>query len=88
MSGDVRKNSNMSRRYFVEGSLVFDLSTVAKLALEFISTKRNAAAVAATFYDTIGFLSSVVVQFKLLFQDLCESKAGWDDALTGDLLAK
>ena len=53
--------------------LKFDLSKVAKQASESIPTKRNIASTAAKFYDPIGFLSSVVVQFKLLFQDLCSS---------------
>ena len=66
----------------------FDLSTVAKQATESIPTKRNTASIAAKFYDPIGFLSPVVVQFKLLFQELCESKTNWDDILEGDLLIK
>ena len=66
----------------------FDLSTVAKQATESIPTKRNTASIAAKFYDPIGFLSPVVVQFKLFFQELCESKTNWDDILEGDLLIK
>ena len=73
---------------FVEGKLVFDLSSVARLASECLPTKSNIAAVAATFYDTIGFISPVVVQFKLLFQELCENKADWDDTLEGPLRGK
>ena len=49
---------------------------------------RNIAAVAAKFYDPIGFISPVVVQFKLLFQDLCWSGADWDDTLEGQLRKK
>ena len=58
---------------FVEENLVFDLRTVARLASECRHTKRNSAAVAAKFYDLIGFISLVVVQFKPFFQDLCSS---------------
>lgn len=58
---------------FVADQLKFDLSKVAKQASESIPTKRNIALSAANFYDTIAFLSSVVVQFKLLFQELCSS---------------
>lgn len=73
---------------FVEDKLVFDLSSVARLASECLPTKRNIAAVAAKFYDPIGFISPVVVQFKLLFQELCENKADWDDTLEGPLRGK
>ena len=73
---------------FVEDNLVFDLMSVARLASECRPTKRNIAAVAAKFYDPTGFISPVVVQFKLLFQELCESKADWDDTLEGHLRVK
>ena len=73
---------------FIRDQLKFDLSTVANQATESIPTKRNTASIAAKFYDPIGFLSPVVVQFKLLFQELCESKTNWDDILEGDMLIK
>ena len=57
-------------------------------ASESIPTKRNIASTAAKFYDPMGFPSSVIVQVKLLFQELCESKTDWDDILGGDLLIK
>ena len=72
----------------MEDNLVFDLGAVARLASECRPTKRNIAAVAAKFYDPIGFISPVVVQFKLLFQDLCSSGADWDDTLEGQLRMK
>ena len=73
---------------FLRDQLKFDLSKVAKQASESIPTKRNIASIAAKFYDPIGFLSPVVVEFKLLFQELCESKTNWDDILEGNLLTK
>lgn len=63
----------------------FDLSGIAKQASENTPTKKNTAWIAPKFYDPTGFLSPVVVQFKLLFQDLSESKTNWDDILEGDL---
>jgi len=73
---------------FMEDNLVFDLRTVARLASECRPTKRSIAAVAAKFYDPTGFISPVGVLFKLLFQDLCSSKADWDDTLEGQLRVK
>ena len=92
--GDTQESSKSEQKIlgvkwnFVEDNLVFDLISVAQLASECRPTKRNIAAVAAKFYDPIGFISPVVVQFKLLFQELCESKADWDDTLEGHLRVK
>ena len=72
----------------MEDNLVFYLMSVSGLASECRPTKRNIATVAAKFCDLIGFISPVVVQFKLLFQELCESKADWDDTLEGHLRVK
>ena len=74
---------------FVVENLVFELGTIARLASECRPIKRNIAAVAAKFYDPIGFITPVQfispVQFKLLFQDLCSSGADWSDTLEGQL---
>ena len=40
------------------------------------------------FYDPLGLLSPVVIQFKVLFQEICEAKLDWDQPLTGKLLEK
>ena len=93
-SGDVQESSKSEQKIlgvqwnFVEDNLVFDLRTVARLASECRPTKKNIAAVAAKFYDPIGFISPVVVLFKLLLQDLCLSGADWDDTLEGQLRVK
>ena len=36
-------------------------------------------------YDPIGLISPVVIGFKMLFQELCQSKLEWDDPLTDRL---
>ena len=51
-------------------------------------TKRHIISVTAKFYDPLGFVSPVIVQFKILFQELCSSKVDWDEPLSGHLLDK
>ena len=36
----------------------------------------------------MGLMLPVIIQFKMLFQDLCESKLDWDQTLSGNLLKK
>ena len=39
-------------------------------------------------YAPLGFLSPVTVCFKILMQELCKNKLGWDQLLSGEALAK
>ena len=73
---------------YTEDQLVFDLSVVSKLVKELEPTKRHIVGAATKFYDPLGFVSPVTIQFKMLFQELCTSKIDWDEPLSGDLLYK
>lgn len=70
---------------FVNDEFVFDLSEIASLARNADPTKRNAVSVAEKFYDPVGFLSPIIVEFKTFFQELCKTKIGWDEPLEGEL---
>ena len=59
--------------------LIFDVTCIAKLALDLIPTKRNLVSLIGKFYDPLGYLSPVVIKYKILFQQLCQSKIEWDD---------
>lgn len=89
--GDMQNNDKPVQKIlgvqwnFVKDQFKFDFSTIAKQTLESIPTKRNITTTTAKFYDPIGFLSLVIMQFKLLFQELCESKIYWDDMLEEEL---
>ena len=50
--------------------------------------KRHIVSVISRIYDSLWYLSPVVVRFKTFLQELCESKIGWDQPLTGELLSK
>ena len=71
---------------FIHDQLVFDLSDIAQYAATLEPTKRNIVGVSAKFYDPLGLVSPVTVQFKLLFKALCEAKLKWDEPLSGELL--
>ena len=70
---------------FDDDHFVFDLKEIACLARDIEPTKRNVVSVAAKFYDPLGFLSPVIIQFKIFFQELCKSKVDWDEPLEGEL---
>ena len=56
--------------------LCFNFEEIAQHALKLKPTKRHLVSVVGRFYDPLGFLSPVVIKFKMLFQAL----------LTGSLL--
>ena len=61
---------------------------IAHVASELEPTKRHLISIIVRFYDPMGFLSPVVIKFKILFQALCEERQDWDQLLTGDLLQR
>ena len=65
--------------------LIFNIHYVLKEAMELTPTKRTVVSVATRFYDPLGILSPVTIQFKILFQQTCKEGLDWDDPLTGDL---
>jgi hypothetical protein len=67
--------------------LVIDVSNVAQLAREVKPSKRHVVSV-GRFYDPLGFVSPVVIQFQILFQELSRAKLDWDELLDGELLHK
>ena len=68
--------------------LIFDLSELAILISNKQPTKRHIVGIAMKFYDHIGFVSPVIIRFKMLFQELCACKIGCDEPLSGQPLNK
>ena len=68
--------------------LIGDLNELAVLVHSAEATKQQIVSVASRFYDPLGLISPVTIQFKMLFRDLCLSKVGWDEPLSGELLSK
>ena len=42
--------------------------------------------IVSSVYDPLGFAALFVLQAKLILQDLCQRKLGWDDEITTDSL--
>ena len=49
-------------------------------------TKRHVVHTVGKFFDPLGFLSPIVIRFKILFQELCEAKVDWDQTISSPLL--
>ena len=64
--------------------LVFSLDAVLESTATVESTKRVVISLIGRIYDPLGFLSPVTVRFKILMQELCKNKLGWDQLLDGD----
>ena len=65
---------------------IFDLTEIASYARDLQPTKSIVVSVAAKFYDPFAFLSPIILELKLFFQELCKTKIGWDDPLNDNLL--
>ena len=65
----------------MEDNLNYDLTNFAKQTLDDTLTKRELLSTTARFYDPLGLLSPVVLPFKCTFQEICQLKIGWDEAL-------
>ena len=66
--------------------LIFDITNLAKLAIDLHPTKRNLVSLTGKFYDPLGFLSPVIIRFKTLFQKLCQCKSDWDKIIPNELV--
>ena len=69
-------------------SLLFDIQHITELATKLQPTKRNVIGLAAQFFDPLGVISPVTVQFKLLFQNICVKNVSWDEPLPCELLER
>ena len=78
----------MKLRVVATDHIVLDVTDVAHMARELKPTKRHVVSIVGRFYDPLGFLSPVVICFKILFQELCESRLGWDQLLSWASLSK
>jgi hypothetical protein len=48
------------------------------------ATRRGILSVVSSIYDTLGFAAPFILQAKLILQDLCRKKLGWDDEISAE----
>lgn len=51
-------------------------------------TRRGVLSITCSIYDPLGFLAPITLCAKMIQQELCRRKCGWDDALPQDLLSR
>lgn len=66
-----------------EETISLDLPAIARRAEGLIATKRKTLKLLAGIFDPLGIIAPVYVTIvaKILFQDACRQKIGWDDRL-------
>ena len=64
---------------FDEDTISLDLTVIAKRSEGLPATKRNTLKLLAGIFDPLGIIGPVTVTAKILFQDACRVKIGWDD---------
>ena len=63
----------------------FDLTEIAERAKGLPATKRNTLRLLAGIFDPLGIMGPVTVKVKIMFQDVCRQRSGWDDPLQGEV---
>ena len=71
-----------------EDRFEFDLGSIAQAMDVTTPTKRDVVSITAKFFDPLGVICPVTIQFKILFQEMCKLRMNWDAPLTGELLNK
>ena len=60
--------------------IIFSLTKLAEQAKNLESTKRNVSLIGQS-YDLLGFISPIMVKYKIFIQALCEAKISWDETI-------
>ena len=58
--------------------LIYEFADIIDAASKLEITKRDILRVSAMFYDPLGLICHIFLQFRLIFQSLCAEKEEWD----------
>lgn len=64
--------------------LELDLTKLEQGSVRRKPTKRGILSNLAMIFDPLGIISPVLVNAKVMFQELCQNKLGWDDPIPTD----
>ena len=64
---------------------VFDFQEIAANALNLPPTKWNVLKICTTFFDPLGVLSTIALQAKLIFKELCFNRYEWNTDIDHDI---
>ena len=67
-------------------SFVFDFKNLVTLAEDLKPTKRNILRISVMFYDPVGLISPIILQFRLIFRKTCTGKYDWDPELPSNFV--
>ena len=67
--------------------LFFNLKSISHTALRLDPTNRNVGSLIGKIYDLLGFLSPVIIRVKVLMEESCNAKLGWDQPLQSEILS-
>lgn len=48
-------------------------------------TRRGMLSIISSFYDPLGFLAQLTLPAKVMLQELCRRRCGWDDSIPEDI---
>ena len=68
-----------------DDTLLFNFQETCDLAQQLKPTKRNILKVLSIFYYPTGILQPVIINLKIIFQNICKQKILWDDELPIDI---
>ena len=66
---------------FVKDEFVLDFEKLISVAKTLTFTKRNLLRLTAMFFNPIGFISPVIIEMKIVLQEITVLKLGWDTPL-------
>ena len=67
---------------------MFEFRDIADSELGLVYTKWDILKIGGSFLDPLELVCPVVLQAKLLFQELCELKVDWDEVVDSDVAKK
>ena len=67
-------------------TFAFNFRNLVTLAEDLKPAKRNILRISTMFYDSIGFISPIILQFRLIFHKICAGKYNWDTELPSNFV--